>query len=65
MHPTWQAALDDCRDLLLLMEVRLAGESRTYMPIDHRIMRAFEVSMDDVKVLLIGQDPYPTENVAI
>lgn len=65
MHPTWQAALDDCRDLLLLMEVRLAGESRPYMPIDHRIMRAFEVSMNDVKVLLIGQDPYPTENVAI
>jgi len=65
MHPTWQAALDDCRDLLLLMEVRLAGESRPYMPIDQRIMRAFEVSMNDVKVLLIGQDPYPTENVAI
>ena len=65
MHPTWQYALGDCRDLLLLMEVRLAGESRPYMPIDHRIMRAFETSLNDVKVLLIGQDPYPTENVAI
>lgn len=65
MHPTWQVALDDSRDLLLLMEVRLAGESRPYMPIDQRIMRAFESSMNDVKVLLIGQDPYPTENVAI
>jgi uracil-DNA glycosylase len=47
------------------MEVKLAGESRPYMPIDQRIMRAFETSMNDVKVLLIGQDPYPTENVAI
>jgi uracil-DNA glycosylase len=47
------------------MEVTLAGESRPYMPIDQRIMRAFEGSMNDVKVLLIGQDPYPTENVAI
>ena len=65
MHPTWQYALGDCRDLLLLMEVKLAGESRPYMPIEHRIMRAFETSMDDVKVLLVGQDPYPTENVAI
>jgi uracil-DNA glycosylase len=65
MHPTWQYALGDCRDLLLLMEVKLAGESRPYMPIDQRIIRAFETSMNDVKVLLIGQDPYPTENVAI
>lgn len=65
MHPTWQAALDDCRDLLLLMEVSLAGERRPYTPLDHRIMRALETSIDDVKVLLIGQDPYPTKNVAV
>ena len=65
MHPTWQYALGDCRDLLLLMEVKLAGESRRYAPIDHRVMRAFETDLRDVKVLLIGQDPYPTENVAI
>lgn len=65
MHPTWQYALGDCRDLLLLLEVSLAGESRPYAPVDHRIMRALEMDMRDVKVLLIGQDPYPTENVAI
>ena len=65
MHSTWQHALGDCRDLLLLMEVSLAGENRKYMPIDQRIMRALEVSMDDVKVLIIGQDPYPTKDVAI
>lgn len=65
MHPTWQYALGDCRDLLLLMEVKLAGENRQIMPAEHRIMRAFETSMNDIKVLLIGQDPYPTENVAI
>lgn len=65
MHPTWQYALGDCRDLLLLMEMQLAGESRPYMPIDQRVMRAFETSINDVKVLLVGQDPYPTENVAI
>lgn len=65
MHSTWQHALGDCRDLLLLMEVSLAGENRKYMPIDQRIMRALEISMDDVKVLIIGQDPYPTKDVAI
>lgn len=65
MHPTWQYALGDCRDLLLLMEIKLASESQTYTPIDQRIMRALETDMRDVKVLLIGQDPYPTENTAI
>jgi len=65
MHLSWQHALGDCRDLLLLMEVSLAGESRPYTPLDHRIMKAFEISMDEVKVLLIGQDPYPTKDVAI
>jgi uracil-DNA glycosylase len=65
MHPTWQYALGDCRDLLLLMEVELAAECRAYTPREHRIMRALEMDMRDVKVLLIGQDPYPTENVAI
>ena len=65
MHPSWQYALGDCRDLLLLIELKLVGDSRPYMPAEHRVMRAFENSIDDVKVLLVGQDPYPTENVAI
>ena len=65
MHPTWQAALYDCTDLLLLMEVRLAAEFRPYTPATYRIMRAFESSIDDVKILIVGQDPYPTKNVAI
>ena len=65
MHPSWQYALGDCRDLLLLMEVSLAGESRDYTPIDQRIMRVLEKSIDDVKVLIIGQDPYPTAGHAI
>ena len=65
MHPTWQYALGDCRDLLLLMEIKVASSGQKYTPIDHRIMRALETDMRDVKVLIIGQDPYPTENVAI
>lgn len=65
MHPTWQLALGDCYDLLLLMELKLAAETREYTPISHRVMKALETNINDVKVLLIGQDPYPTKNVAI
>ncbi|MCX8528975.1 MAG: uracil-DNA glycosylase [Rhodoluna sp.] len=64
MHPTWQLALADARDQLLLLEMKLIS-GQDYAPIDQRVMRAFQNSMDDVKVLLVGQDPYPTSGHAI
>ena len=64
MHPTWQLELADTRDQLLLLEMKLiAGEA--YAPIPQRVMRAFQNSMDDVKVLIVGQDPYPTPGHAV
>ena len=65
MHYTWQLALGDTRELLMLMEMDLIVSGRPYAPIEQRVMRAFQISMDDVKVLLVGQDPYPTVGHAI
>ncbi len=31
-----------------------------YLPAANRILRAFEQPFDAVKVLIVGQDPYPT-----
>ena len=64
MHPTWRLALADTYAHLLLLEMKLisAGE---YAPIQQRVMRAFQNSMDDVKVLIVGQDPYPTRGHAV
>jgi uracil-DNA glycosylase len=64
MHPTWQLALADARDQLLILEMKLIS-GQDYAPIDQRVMRAFQNSMDDVKVLLVGQDPYPTRGHAV
>jgi uracil-DNA glycosylase len=64
MHPTWQHALDDTRDQLLLLEMKLISD-KNYSPMEQRVMRAFQNSMDDVKVLIVGQDPYPTRGHAI
>jgi uracil-DNA glycosylase len=64
MHSSWQLALADARDQLLLLEMKLiSGE--TYAPIPQRVMRAFQNSMDEVKVLIVGQDPYPTRGHAV
>jgi uracil-DNA glycosylase len=64
MHPTWQNALADTRDQLLLLEMKLISD-KNYSPMEQRVMRAFQNSMDDVKVLIVGQDPYPTRGHAV
>ena len=64
MHPTWQNALADTRDQLLLLEMKLISDNN-YSPMEQRVMRAFQNSMDDVKVLIVGQDPYPTRGHAV
>lgn len=64
MHPTWRLALADTYAQLLLLEMKLISGPE-YAPIPQRVMRAFNNSMDDVKVLIVGQDPYPTPGHAV
>lgn len=42
---------------------RLRAETaagRAYLPTGDRVLRAFARPLDDVRVLIVGQDPYPT-----
>jgi uracil-DNA glycosylase len=46
----------------------LRGElaaGRTYLPNGDRVLRAFSRPLADVKVLVLGQDPYPTPGHAV
>lgn len=38
---------------------------RTYLPAGPHVLRAFQQPFDDVRVLIVGQDPYPTPGMAI
>lgn len=38
---------------------------RTYLPVGAQILRAFERPLSDVRVLIVGQDPYPTPGHAV
>lgn len=38
---------------------------RTYLPSGKNVLRAFQQPFDDVRVLIVGQDPYPTPGMAI
>ncbi|MEJ2579594.1 MAG: uracil-DNA glycosylase [Kineosporiaceae bacterium] len=41
------------------------AEGGTYLPAGDRILRAFTQPLDDVRVLIVGQDPYPTPGHAV
>lgn len=46
-------------DLGAMLRAEVAA-GRGYLPAGENILRAFATPMDDVRVLIVGQDPYPT-----
>ena len=64
MHPTWQAWLAQLEPVLRQIEDRVNREIEV-TPDLPSVMRAFEQDPSKVKVVIIGQDPYPTKGDAI
>lgn len=59
----WARALEPVADRITTMGEFLRAEvaaGRRYLPAGDRILRAFQQPFDDVRVLIVGQDPYPT-----
>ncbi|MGH3372081.1 MAG: uracil-DNA glycosylase [Nocardioidaceae bacterium] len=64
----WAEALAPVDDQIGRMGAFLREEvaaGRTYLPPGERILRAFERPMSQVRVLVVGQDPYPTPGHAV
>ena len=59
VHETWQVPLAPVEDQIHAMGDFLRAEGK-YLPKGHDILRAFADPFDDVRVLILGQDPYPT-----
>lgn len=63
MDPEWAEALAPEQTTITALGERLRDEQsagRGYLPAGDRVLRAFERPMSEVKVLITGQDPYPT-----
>jgi uracil-DNA glycosylase len=61
--PDWAAALEPVEEHLVRAGAFLRTEiaaGRTYLPHGDHILRAFSRPLADVRVLIVGQDPYPT-----
>jgi uracil-DNA glycosylase len=63
VDPGWAQALAPVADRVAEMGDFLRAEiaaGRSYLPAGDRVLRAFQQPFDDVRVLIVGQDPYPT-----
>ncbi len=59
----WARALAPVAPDIAALGERLRAEvvaGRGYLPAGDRVLRAFQRPLDDVRVLIVGQDPYPT-----
>lgn len=63
VHPSWVPALEPVADTITALGSFLRAEvaaGRGYLPAGDVVLRAFSLPLDEVKVLVVGQDPYPT-----
>ena len=68
VHPEWAEVLAPVASDIAALGERLAAEAavgRGHLPAAHRVLRAFERPLSEVRVLLVGQDPYPTPGHAV
>jgi uracil-DNA glycosylase len=68
VHPSWVPALEPVADTVTELGEFLRAEvaaGRGYLPAGEHVLRAFERPLDDVRVLIVGQDPYPTPGHAV
>lgn len=64
----WARALEPVAERVAAMGEFLRAEiaaGRSYLPAGPNVLRAFSQPFEDVRVLIVGQDPYPTPGHAV
>lgn len=68
VHPSWQPVLAPVEERVHQLGEFWRAENaagRGYLPAGSDVLRAFQYPFDEVKVLIVGQDPYPTPGHAM
>lgn len=68
VHPSWVPALSAVEPWIREAGDFLRGEiaaGRGYLPAGPAVLRAFATPLDSARVLIVGQDPYPTPGHAV
>lgn len=68
VHPSWADALAPAAGTVARLGEFLRSEvaaGHGYLPPGPQVLRVFQQPMQDVRVLVVGQDPYPTPGHAV
>ncbi|MDR3656784.1 MAG: uracil-DNA glycosylase [Mycobacterium sp.] len=68
VEPGWAQALEPVAAQVAAMGEFLRAENTAghgYLPAGENVLRAFTFPFDEVRVLIVGQDPYPTPGHAV
>lgn len=68
LDPGWARALAPVAGDIAALGERLrreAAEGDAFLPPDPAVLRAFSAPFDEVRVIIVGQDPYPTPGHSI
>src|SRR5579872_5566040 len=68
VDPGWADALEPVAGRIAAMGDFLRAEvaaGRRYLPAGENVLRAFKQPLAEVRVLIVGQDPYPTPGHAV
>ena len=62
VEPGWAHALADVEPTITIWAIFFVRKTPpgAVLPASHNILRAFTIPFDSIKVLIVGQDPYPT-----
>ncbi|MFV8380978.1 uracil-DNA glycosylase [Corynebacterium hindlerae] len=62
MHPSWEPVFAGIKADCVAMRQKVG---QNFLPPEADVFRAFRTPFEDVKVLILGQDPYPTPGHAM
>jgi uracil-DNA glycosylase len=63
VHPSWAPVFEESAEDIASLAAFLGSErdaGRPWLPAEDVVLRAFRVPLESVRVLIVGQDPYPT-----
>ncbi len=63
VHPEWREALKEAGPKIEEIENSLSGKK--FNPVPENVFRAFQYPLSETRVVIFGQDPYPTSSHAM
>jgi uracil-DNA glycosylase len=65
VNPSWQAFLtEETIGMIRELEQNINNSPAGYTPPPHLVLRFLQIPLDEIRIIILGQDPYPQRGVA-